>query len=80
MSGPHQILVNAWYDERTLSQTLGVTLGSLDRARLAGDLRYSRKAGRILFLGEWVQQWLTREEPPRPTRRRTQDACQAVTA
>lgn len=71
MSGPHEILRFGWYDERALAQALGLTQGSLDRARLSGELKFSRKGGRILFLGEWVEQWLTRDEPPRPTRRRT---------
>ena len=48
----------AVYDDSALSVALGVSAESLARARRAGVLRYTRKGRRILYLGQWILDWL----------------------
>lgn len=64
MSGPYVIDIAAMYDDKTLCQALGLKSGSLDRARRTGELRFTRRGGKTLYLGEWVKTWLTREAEP----------------
>jgi hypothetical protein len=49
------------YDDTLLSNLLGVSAQTLSLARRAGDLRYTRKGQRILYLGAWVLAWLGNE-------------------
>ncbi len=51
----------AIYDDSALSVALGVSAGSLSRARQAGDLRHTRKGRRNLYLGQWILDWLDRD-------------------
>ena len=48
----------AVYDDSALSIALGIGAESLGRARKAGDLRHTRKGRRILYLGQWILDWL----------------------
>ncbi len=48
----------AVYDDAALSVALGVGAESLARARQAGELRHARKGRRILYLGQWILDWL----------------------
>lgn len=46
------------YDDGLLCGALGVSAQTLARARHDGQLRFSRKGKRILYLGRWVLDWL----------------------
>ncbi|HBI41751.1 MAG TPA: hypothetical protein DDY78_02715 [Planctomycetales bacterium] len=61
---PEAIAINplAVYTAKQLSAMLDVGEGSLAEARRRGALRSTRKGRRVLFLGEWVLDWL-RAEP-----------------
>jgi hypothetical protein len=48
----------AVYDGSSLSASLGIGAKALSRARQAGDLRFTRKGRRILYLGQWILDWL----------------------
>ena len=52
---------NAVYDGSALSVGLGISAKSLANARLAGDLRHAREGRRILYVGQWVLDWLERD-------------------
>jgi len=60
-SRPYTIDPGAIYDDGMLCDSIGLRRGSLDRARKGGELRFTRKGGRVLYLGRWVQDWLTGE-------------------
>jgi hypothetical protein len=46
------------YDDGALYLALGLSLGTLARARRSGELRYTRKGKRTLYLGQWVLDWI----------------------
>jgi len=48
----------AVYDDSALSLGLGVSGESLARARKEGELRHAREGRRILYLGQWILEWL----------------------
>ncbi len=50
----------AVYDDSALSVALGVSPESLARARQTGELRHTRKGRRILYLGQWILEWIER--------------------
>jgi helix-turn-helix protein len=52
-----QSLYTSWQ----LSAMLDVGEATLAKARRAGELRSVRKGRRVLFLGEWVLDWLQKE-------------------
>ncbi len=64
MIAPYTLDPHAWFDDAALVKTLGLKVGSLDKARRSGELKYTRKGGRVLYLGRWVHQWLTHDEAP----------------
>jgi hypothetical protein len=49
---------DAIYDDLALNQTLGISSHTLSRARQSGELRYTRKGQRTLYVGSWVMDWL----------------------
>jgi hypothetical protein len=49
---------NAVYDDGALYCALGLSAAALARARRNGELRYTRQGKRVLYLGEWVLDWL----------------------
>jgi hypothetical protein len=53
------------YDDDALYAVLGVSSQTLARARRDGELRHVRKGKRVLYLGQWVLDWLTGEGPAR---------------
>jgi hypothetical protein len=57
-----QLIPNGVYDDLALHATLGISLQVLADARRKGELRYSRKGARILYLGRWVLRWLARDD------------------
>lgn len=62
MSGPHTIELEGLYDDKALGRLLGLRPGSLARARKAGELRFTRRGGQILYFGRWVTAWLAADE------------------
>jgi hypothetical protein len=56
----------AIYDDGALYCALGLTAAALARARRSGRLRHSRQGKRVLYLGQWVLDWLCQDCLPRP--------------
>jgi hypothetical protein len=48
----------AVFDDGALYCVLGISAATLARARRDGRLRYCRQGRRILYLGEWLTDWL----------------------
>ena len=48
----------AVYDDAALQLSLGVSADALAGARKAGTLKFTRKGRRILYLGQWILDWL----------------------
>jgi len=61
MTRPYAIDPAAFYDDATLHKELRIRFASLTRARESGELKYTRRGGRIMYLGRWVLDWLTGE-------------------
>jgi len=51
----------AYYGEDAL-RVSGIDGDSLRRAREAGELRSKKVGKQVLYKGEWVRQWLDRDE------------------
>jgi hypothetical protein len=49
------------YSTGDLCAMLDVSPDSLAAARRAGELRWTRKGRRVIYLGEWVLTWLRQE-------------------
>lgn len=71
MTEPIRLDPDALYDDGALTLRLGLRQSALERARKSGELRSTRKGGRVLYTGQWVLDWLTRDE-------QTADAGMAV--
>ncbi|HEY7428849.1 MAG TPA: hypothetical protein VH682_31755 [Gemmataceae bacterium] len=52
------------YDDLLLGSVLDLSPQVLANARRMGELRYTRKGKRTLYLGRWVLEWLTADERP----------------
>jgi hypothetical protein len=50
-----------FYDA-TLFDALEISQATVGRARRAGDLRFTSKGKRTLYLGQWVLDWLINTE------------------
>jgi hypothetical protein len=50
------------YDDGALYLALGLTPATLAQARRSGDLRFTRKGKRTLYLGQWVLDWIKADE------------------
>ena len=46
------------YDDGALYLALGLTPATLSQARRSGELRFTRKGKRTLYLGQWVLDWI----------------------
>jgi hypothetical protein len=46
------------YDDASLYAALEVSASTLANARRDGRLRYTKKGKRILYMGQWVLDWL----------------------
>jgi hypothetical protein len=46
------------YDDDALFAALELRQATLARARRCGELRYTRKGQRTLYLGRWILDWL----------------------
>jgi len=66
---------DAIYDDGPLVIDLGMRGSSLARARRSGALRYTRKGGRVLYLGRWILDWLEEEQSPGSPIREEVAAC-----
>ncbi len=56
------------YNDGSLYLALGLTPATLAHARRSGELRFTRKGKRTLYLGQWVLDWIkadSRQEVPR---------------
>ena len=61
MHEPAKIDPTAVFDDGALHVLLGLTATSIAKARRTGNLRFSRKGQRILYLGQWVLDWIAAE-------------------
>jgi hypothetical protein len=57
---------DAYYDTNGLCQTLGLRYGSIERARREKTLRFTKRGGRTLFRGNWIEDWLAGAEQAAP--------------
>jgi hypothetical protein len=48
----------AIYDDGALYCALGITSAALSKARRSGLLRFSQKGRRILYVGQWIIDWI----------------------
>ncbi len=55
----YRIDPDQWYDTGTVVLALDLSSSTLARARRKGQLRYTRKGRRVLYLGRWLLDWLT---------------------
>lgn len=58
MDSDFSILPDGVYDDGALVLGLGVTHAALVQARRDGELRYTKKGRRVLYLGRWIIAWL----------------------
>jgi hypothetical protein len=77
MHPPIVIDTDAFYDDRSLMDLLGVSELALTKARQSGTLKYTRKGQRILYRGAWVVAWLSLESTREPAAPRTREAAHA---
>ena len=61
MPEPIKLIADAFYDDGDLTVGLKLSQSALDRGRKSGELRYTKRGGRVLYLGQWVHQWLSAE-------------------
>lgn len=71
MGEPYEINPQGLYTDAALFEGLGLRRNSLEKARRSGALRFTRRGGRILYLGQWIQDWITGAEEAS----RTEAAC-----
>jgi hypothetical protein len=58
MVSPVCIEPQAIYDDGAISLALDIPSAAVVRARRGGRLRYTRQGRRVLYLGQWVLDWL----------------------
>lgn len=68
MSEPTRIDTEAFYSDQ-LAAKVGLSPSAMARARKAGELRFTRRGGRVLYLGAWIYEWLTADEDATPRNR-----------
>ena len=56
---PVRIEPEAWYTDPDLRLILRMPAKTLQRARRAGELRYTRRGITVWHRGTWVNQWLS---------------------
>jgi hypothetical protein len=54
---------SGYYDTNGVSRTLGVSYGSIVRARREGLLRSTKSGARTLYRGDWIEDWLAGTPP-----------------
>ena len=75
MHRPISIQPDAFYDDATLNRDAGIRFASLARARKSGELRSTRRGGRVLYLGQWVIDWLASDPSISQPERQEALAC-----
>ena len=55
---PFTIDPNGIYDDAALVLALGLSTNAILGARRLGHLRFSRQGHRVLYLGQWIINWL----------------------
>jgi hypothetical protein len=63
LSTAGRIESDAIYDDTLLYRELRITSAVLARARKSGELRYTRRGNRTLYLGQWIRNWLQLDNP-----------------
>jgi hypothetical protein len=58
MHKPVSIEPSQLYDDGALLLSVGLSPTALARARREGRLRFTRQGRRVLYLGQWVLDWL----------------------
>lgn len=61
MTEPIQFIADGLYDATAIRIASGISETTLARARKAGELRFTRRGGRIMYLGRWLTEWLAGE-------------------
>jgi len=61
---PIRIDPGAVYDDGTVVLTLDIPSATLARARRDGRLRYTRQGRRVLYMGQWLLDWLAADSSP----------------
>jgi hypothetical protein len=64
MVGPVLIDPGAVYDDGAVVLALDIPSATLARARRDGRLRYTRQGRRVLYLGQWILNWLASDAAP----------------
>jgi hypothetical protein len=62
---PIRIDPGAVYDDGSVILALDIPSATLARARRKGRLRYTRQGRRVLYLGQWLLDWLANEAASR---------------
>ena len=52
------------YDDGALHLAMGLSPATLARARRSGELRFTRKGNRTLYVGQWVLDWIKADDRP----------------
>jgi hypothetical protein len=52
------INASAVYDDSAIQAALGLSADALTNARRSGELKCTRQGRRILYLGQWILDWL----------------------
>jgi hypothetical protein len=58
MIAPCHIDLNGVYDDGAVFLALDISTATLARARRDGRLRYTRQGRRVLYMGQWLIDWL----------------------
>jgi hypothetical protein len=64
MIAPCHIESQSVYDDGAVLSALHIPTATLARARREGRLRYSRQGRRVLYLGQWLLDWLEADATP----------------
>jgi hypothetical protein len=51
------------YDDGSILFALDISFETLARARREGRLRFTRQGRRVLYLGQWILDWLAEPAP-----------------
>jgi hypothetical protein len=62
MTSPVEVSPNAIYDDGALYLQVGIAPNATAKARREGKLRYLRVGRRVLYLGQWLLDWLDSAE------------------
>lgn len=64
MTAPATIQHDAYYDVDVIARELGLRANAVERARKSGELRSTKRGGRVLYRGSWIDSWLSGAEQP----------------